>query len=132
MEQPSTCGEGLAENSVLPAKLSELAAAIADTLEAHLQALDVDDENARREHDAYVGLVREHRRAAALLQKTSEDMEGCRTLPMAPHDPEKLVSSDARAAFARFVRAEEDFAALLEQTLERDRAMLAQMRGAGD
>jgi hypothetical protein len=132
MEQPSTCGEGLAENSLLPARLAELAAAMADTLEGHLQALDIDDENARREHDAYVGLVREHRHVAGVLQKTSEEMEACRTLPMAPHDPEKLVSSDARMAFARFVRAEEDLAALLEQTLERDRAMLAQMRRAED
>jgi hypothetical protein len=132
MEQPSTCGEGLAENSLIPAKLADLTAAMADTLEAHLQALDIDDENARRERDVYVGLVREHRRVAALLQETSEEMEACRTLPMAPHDPEKLVSPEARAAFARFVRAEEDLAAVLEQTLERDRAMLAQFPVAGD
>ena len=42
------------------------------------------------DRDAYVGLVREYRRVAALLRETSEEMEACRTLPMAPHDPEKL------------------------------------------
>jgi hypothetical protein len=132
MKQRPTCGEGLAANSVIPAKLAELTAAMADTLEAHLAALEIDDENARRERDVYVGLVSEHRHTASLLQRTSGEMEACRTLPLAPHDLEKLASSEARAAFGRFVRAEEDLAALLEQTLERDRAMLAQMGGAGD
>lgn len=51
-EQP-TCGKGLAENSVLPAKLGELISAIAENLEAHMQALDRTDQNSRREYDAY-------------------------------------------------------------------------------
>jgi hypothetical protein len=37
---------------VLPAKLGELTAAMAETLEAHQEALDVTDENARKEHRA--------------------------------------------------------------------------------
>ena len=36
-DQP-TCGKGLAENSILPAKLSELIAAMVENLEAHMKA----------------------------------------------------------------------------------------------
>jgi hypothetical protein len=35
-----TCGEGLAANSILPAKLAELMAAQAEVLERHTRALD--------------------------------------------------------------------------------------------
>ncbi len=34
MDERPTCGEGLAQNSVLPGKLGELAAAMAENLEA--------------------------------------------------------------------------------------------------
>jgi hypothetical protein len=132
MNHLSTCGEGLAENAQLPAKLAELTSAMADTLEAHLHSLDLNDENARREQDVYVRLVNEQRRIAALLGRTSEEMQRSRTLPMAAHHPEKLASADAREAFARFVAAEEGLTALLERTLQRDRAMLGEMRHVGE
>jgi hypothetical protein len=60
MEEQPSCGRGLAERSALPDKLGDLVAAVADNLEAHLIALDLTDENARTEHDAYVTLAREH------------------------------------------------------------------------
>ena len=47
MDEHPTCGQGLAEHSALPAKLGELAAAMAENLEAHQDLLDVTDENAR-------------------------------------------------------------------------------------
>jgi hypothetical protein len=43
MDEPSTCGEGLAARSVLPAKFGELLAAQARILEAHVRALDPED-----------------------------------------------------------------------------------------
>jgi hypothetical protein len=49
MEEEPTCGKGLAEQSVLPAKLGQLMASLADNLEVHLKALDLTDENARQE-----------------------------------------------------------------------------------
>jgi hypothetical protein len=52
VEQQQTCGKGLAENAVLPARLGAVTGALADVLEAHVKALDLDDENARAEHDA--------------------------------------------------------------------------------
>ena len=49
---PNTCGQGLAERSVLPATLGALAAAMADTLEKHQRTLDLTDRNGRAERDA--------------------------------------------------------------------------------
>jgi hypothetical protein len=53
MENQRTCGQGLAENSALPAKLGEMIGALTGNLEAHMKALDRKDKNARKEHDAY-------------------------------------------------------------------------------
>jgi hypothetical protein len=44
--EEQTCGRGLAENAVLPAQLAEVTEAIADNLQAHMQALELDDEAA--------------------------------------------------------------------------------------
>lgn len=61
MDAEPTCGKGLAENSVLPAKLGELMASVGGILETHMKALDLSDENSRKEQDAYRQLVEEHR-----------------------------------------------------------------------
>jgi hypothetical protein len=49
MTEQQTCGKGLADRSVLPAKISELMAAMVENLEAHQETLDVTDENGKRE-----------------------------------------------------------------------------------
>ena len=43
-----TCGEGLAANAVLPAKLAELMAAQAEVLKRHTRALDLTDAAAQK------------------------------------------------------------------------------------
>jgi hypothetical protein len=98
-----------------------------ETLETHLPSLVLDDENARREHAVYVGLSKDLRQAAVLLQASGAEMERARDLPEAEHDARKLASPDARDAFGRFMRAEETLASLLGQRLEADRAMTRQM-----
>jgi hypothetical protein len=50
-EQP-TCGKGLAENSILPAKLGQLVDAMAENLRVHMHALDLTDQNSCAEYDA--------------------------------------------------------------------------------
>jgi hypothetical protein len=89
-EQP-TCGKGLASHSVLPAKLGELIASLAENLELHMKALDSKNQNAKKELDAYMKLAKEHREIAALLTATANAMAGYRELPMADHDA-KVVS----------------------------------------
>ena len=125
-EQP-TCGQGLAAHSALPPKLGELTAAVAEVLEIHTTALDLEDENARRERDAYLKLVAEHRQTAAGLRAIGEEMAAYRDLPMARHDPSVMSSSTVADALEKLVAVEEDLLALLRERLGQDREMLGEM-----
>ena len=48
---------------------------------------------------------------------------------MARHDPAKMASPKVVNAFTNFVSLEDDLLALLRQSIERDRALLATMTG---
>src|SRR5437016_9036967 len=98
-----TCGKGLAEHSALPAKLGEWTAAMAENLERHTEALDLSDENSRRERDAYLELAEAYGQIATRLQATARQMAGYRDLPMGRHDPKAMASPKLRDAFERFV-----------------------------
>lgn len=130
MEQQQTCGKGLAENAVLPARLGAVTSALADVLEAHVKALDLDDEHARSEHDAYTKLVDEHRDAAARLRAVAERMAGYQDLPMGVHDDRAMTGPEPVAAFEAFVAMKEELRALLQEQDRRDQQLLAQMREA--
>jgi len=119
----TTCGQGLAAHSAVPAKLAELIVAMGDNLEAHLESLDLTDEDATLERDAYVKLVERHRRIAAELKATADEMAGYRDLPMGRHDDEKLASPTTVEAFESLVRVEQELITLLEHTLEQHRSM---------
>ena len=129
METPQTCGQGLAVNSALPAKLGELTNSMAEILEIHMGALDLQDNASRLEHEAYRELSLEQRKTAAALKETARRMAGYRDLPMGAHDASVMSSPRAVAAFENFVKLEEELVALLQQRLESDRAMLAEMKG---
>lgn len=128
MEDQPTCGKGLASQSSLPAMLGDLIAAMADVLKIHQQALDLTDEDARPEHEAYGTLVVELRRAADQLATIARQMIGYRDLPMGRHDEEKMGSREAVAAFEQFVKTERALLALLTETVGEHGAMLQQMR----
>jgi hypothetical protein len=125
MDEQQTCGKGLAQHSALTASLGDLVASTARVLEVHMKALDLTDENAKREYDAYRELASAHRRIAG-------ELAGYRTLPMGRHDMTVMMSAPPRHAFAGFVKQEEALVALLETRLSQDRAMLAAMAAAGD
>ena len=129
MTDGPTCGQGLAEHSALPRKLGEVVTALAANLNEHLPALDGGDDAARAEQRAYESLITKFRAIAADLEAAAAEMAGYRDLPMGRHDMQKMSRPEVGEAFADFVRAEEELAALLAHGLERDRAMLAQMRG---
>jgi hypothetical protein len=92
MKNEPTCGQGLAERSVLPAKVGGVISSLAEILELHMKALDLTDENAKKEHDAYRQLTREYQKTATQLQATAQRMAGYRDLPMGGHD-QKAMSS---------------------------------------
>jgi hypothetical protein len=58
-------------------------------------------------------------------------MASVRDLPMGRHDFGVMAAPEAADVFQHFVRLEEDLVEYLQQRLERDRAMLGAMRGAG-
>ncbi len=130
VDQP-TCGKGLAENSVLPARLGDLIASMAGVLVVHTEALDLEDERSQREHDVYLNLAAEQREVATRLRAIGDEMAGYRDLPMGRHDPNAMSSPKAAAAFEQFLTAEQHLLALLEARVPQDRQMLDEIRGAG-
>jgi hypothetical protein len=121
MDEQPTCGRGVAEHSVLPASLAEVADGMAANLEVHTRALDPDDEAARQEHAVYLRL------AGALRQAAAQ-----RALPMGRHDQTVLTSTEVVEIFRRFVATKRELLALLQRLLEQDRRMLAAMGGLTD
>ncbi len=109
MDEPSTCGEGLASRSFLPGKLGEFLASQARILEAHV-ALDPTDANARKRGSTLATLVTGHRDVADRLSGISSQMAEYRNLPMAAHDEAAMSDAVAHKAFANFVRLEQELA----------------------
>ena len=125
MSDPATCGQGLAEHSSLPAKLGELTDAVAENLEIHMTALDLSDEHARQEHEAYVKVATAHRQIAAQLRAVAEAMAGYRDLPMGAHDMEVMSSPDVLGAYHHLIKVEQELATLLAQRAEDHRSLLS-------
>lgn len=124
VDDTPTCGKGLAEHAELPAKLGELAGALARVLELHMQALDLGDAASRAEYDAYEELSGAFRGIAADLTSTARRMARYRDLPMGRHAMEVMSAPESAQAFAGFVRLEGELAKLLDRRLARDRAMM--------
>jgi len=127
--EQQTCGKGLAENSVLPAKLGELISAMAGNLETHMKALDLTDPNSQAEYDAYEKLLKDLRQTAAQLSVTASEMAGYRDLPMGRHDQKAMAHPRVRDAFEHFVQRKRELLELLKQTEGRDNQLLEIMRG---
>ena len=123
-----TCGKGLARNAELPARLADVADAMAGLLEAHTRALDVSDENCRQEYDAYRRIADDWRGAAPVLHAIATQMAGYRGLAMGPHDETALKGPQFAAAFERFVAVERALAELLDRQLGEYGPMLEDMR----
>jgi hypothetical protein len=104
---------------------------MAEILEIHMGALYLEDNDSRREHEAYRELVRDHRRNAAELRETARRMANYWDLPMGRHDTSVMSSPRAVQALEKFVKLEEELVALLQKRVEGDRRMLEEMGRAG-
>ena len=124
MDEPGTCGEGLAQRSELPARVSALTAAMAEVLETHQQTLDLTDDKAGAEHLAYQELASDFRRLTIQLRAIADRMLGYRDLPDARHHAQAMLAPEIRGALADLVERERDLAALLKTWVEEDQAML--------
>ena len=123
-EDAPTCGRGLAEHAVVPAKLAELTGALGRVLELHMAALDLGDPASREECAAYEELSGAYRAIAGELSAVARRMAGYRHLPMGRHDMAAMTAPANAEAFAGYVRIESELAELLEQRLKMDRAMV--------
>ena len=128
MSEKQTCGKGLAENSVLPARLGELISAMAGNLDAHRQALDLTDQNSRIEDEAYEKLLKDLRQIAAQLSVTASEMAGYSDLVMGRHNQIAMTHPRVRQAFEQFILYKRELMELLKQTEERDNQLLEMMR----
>jgi hypothetical protein len=127
MDEPQTCGRGLEQRAALAARLSALSAAMAENLEQHQETLDLSDDNARKERDAYAVLAQDYRNIASQLQETANRMVSYRDLPMARHDERALAAPRIREGFAAFIERERDLFQLLETWIQQDQKILTQM-----
>ena len=128
MNEQQTCGKGLAENSVLPAKLGELISAMAGNLDAHRQALDLTDQDSQAEDDAYEKLLKDLRQIAAQLSVTASEMAGYRDWVMGRQDQKAMTHPRVRQAFEQFIQRKGELIELLKQTDDRDNQLLEIMR----
>lgn len=119
-----TCGKGLAEHSVIPAKLGELIAALAENLELHIPSLVLSDPHSKVEHEAYTKLAAEHRAIAEQLTAVAAHMAGYRNLPMGAHDEAVLQDPKLMAAFGHYVKVERELVAMLQKAVARDQELL--------
>ena len=126
-EEPS-CGKGLAANSILPARMAALAAAMAEVLDGHRTSLDLDDDAGRTEDAAYATLTTGFREASAALSVLAGRMAGYRDLPMAPHDEAALMTPAATALFAAFVQSERELLDWLQSSVRQHTEMLSAMQ----
>jgi hypothetical protein len=127
MPEQTTCGQGLAEHSLLPIKLGELTEAMALQLKLHTRALDLGDENSRKENSAYQGLVQKHREVATRLRALGEAMAGYRDLPEGKHDMQVMTSRELVAAFENLVHVEQELLTLLDKQVGEHQQMLGMM-----
>jgi hypothetical protein len=131
MTEAQTCGKGLAEHSAMPARMGEVIAALAENLELHMKALDLADENSMKEHDAYASLARQYRAIADELNTAAREMKSYRDLPMGKHDERAMAGRSVMAAFEKFVHAEQELLASVQERARQDAEMLNAFRGAG-
>ena len=131
MNDPQTCGKGLAERSAFPARVGALTAAMVDVLETHQQTLDLTDDNARAELTAYQQLAHDYRRLTSQLRAAADHMLGYRDLPMARHHAQAMLGPETRATLANLVERERELAALLKTWIEEDQAMLVVSKDSG-
>lgn len=128
MSEPSTCGQGLAENAALPAGLADVTEAMAGMLERHMIALDMTDPHSVAEHAVYEELAAAHRLIADQLRAAAERMDAQRDLPMGPHDMAAIAHPATLQAFQTLVDAKRHLLSLLRDSVDEDDAMLDMMR----
>jgi hypothetical protein len=118
-----TCGQMVAKHAVIPAKLAEGAASVADMWEAHAALMGKDKES-QAEAKGLRGIAKTHRAIAASLKKASEEMEKAASWPAAPHDMAKMMADPKLAAASKkALETHKEIAATLQKLIAEMEAM---------
>jgi uncharacterized protein YndB with AHSA1/START domain len=126
-EGEPSCGSGLAQHSMIPEKIAELCAALAETLATHRAMLVLSDPGSKREDEVYSELARRFGEIASLTGEAARNMASQRELPMGEHDMSAWGEAQM-AAFRRFVSAQGRLLAHLRVAAERDQKMFESMQ----
>ena len=129
MDEPWTCGMGLAAGAELPERMGALLEAMARNLELHMRSLDPNSAAAAQELIAYQRLTGSQRTVAGFLQALAGEMASYRDLPMAPHDEAALHTPEVLAAFHQLIDRERELAKYLQHAVAAFEAMLADSSG---
>ena len=127
VDEPATCGIGIARHATIPTAIGVMFEGLAETLELHRRMLVMNDANARAEDDVYGELAASWREIAQRVQKAAAAMSAQRELPMGRHDENRWGAEHLRA-FEKFVKGQSQTLSLLRAAAARDEAMLASMQ----
>lgn len=126
-EDVPTCGTGLAQNSILPARFGELIASMAENLELHTKTLDLSDDNTRLENEAYEKLIAMQKDISERLMTLAVEMYGYYDLPIAKHDEKKFSDPKIAEAFKNFTHLEQELTAVLNNRRRQEEKILTEM-----
>jgi hypothetical protein len=122
-----TCGKGIAASSGLPEAMSAVMSGMAGVFENHIRALDPQEDNGRKEIEAYQRLAAEHRDLGGRLEALGSLMRGYRDLPMASHDMDVIMDKTSLDAFVAMVDYEKKLLALIQERVAEHDGMLQAM-----
>lgn len=128
VDQPPTCGVGVAHHAAVPAAAAVMFEGLSETLSLHRRMLRGDDAATRREDEVYRDLAERWERITSQLREAAAVMAAQRDLPMAEHD-ESAWGDDHVRAFATFVRGQAHLLSLLRVTVPSDEQTLKSMQG---
>lgn len=86
MNELFTCGQELAESSVVPSAIAALMGHVSKNLDAHAAWIGSDSPEAKREHDALLAVGNAYRSIAAAAIHAADLMRSLNTLAPVPHD----------------------------------------------
>jgi len=110
-----SCGEELAESALVPERLAELFAHVAENLDKHAEWVGTESEAARREHAGMLEVAADYRAIAHAATHAARTMRSLATLPAAPHDPARWDQSAFAAWMRRKVELQRAFAQLIQE-----------------
>lgn len=110
-----TCGQMVADNAGMPAKIADLMNAYADEADAHAAFMAAGkDKNAMAEIDGTKKLAVQYRETAASLTRTADAMKAAAGWPAAAHDMKKMAAdAKLKAASDRTMQLQKEFGEMI-------------------